>query len=95
MSETLYRMPKLLTADDVAAIMQVTRRTAYTYMRKMPHTESPLRVAEDDLAAWIEGRTVAPTAAGKSRPAPVIPFQRRGRASADEWRIPRRRSAAV
>ena len=88
-------MPNMLTADDVAAIMRVTRRTAYTYMRKMPHTESPLRVAEEDLAAWIEGRTVSPLAGGKAKPAPVIPFQRRGRAAADEWRIPRRRSAAI
>ena len=88
-------MRNMLTADDVAEIMRVTRRTAYTYMRKMPHTESPLRVAEEDLAVWIEGRTVAPKAAGKVKPAQVIPFQRRGRAAADEWRIPRRRSAAV
>ena len=87
-------MQKMLTADDVAAIMRVTRRTAYTYMRKMPHTESPLRVADEDLAAWIDGRTVAPKATGKAKPAQVIPFQRR-RPATDEWRIPRRRSAAV
>ena len=88
-------MRNMLTADDVAAIMRVTRRTAYTYMRKMPHTESPLRVAEEDLAAWIEGRTVAPKATGKAKPLQVIPFQRARRAAADEWRIPRRRSAAI
>ena len=87
-------MRKLLTADDVAEIMRVARRTAYTYMRQMPHMESPLRVAEEDLFAWIDGRTVAPAATGKAKPAPVIRFQRPQR-GADEWRIPRRRSAAV
>jgi len=88
-------MRKMLTADDVAAVMRVSRRTAYTYMRQMPHTENPLRVDEDDLHAWIDGRTVAPAASGKAKPATVLQFQRPRRAAADEWRIPRRRSAAV
>lgn len=88
-------MRNMLTADDVAAVMRVSRRTAYTYIRQMPHTEKPLRVDEEDFHAWIDGRTVAPAAAGKAKPAPVIPFQRPRRAAADEWRIPRRRSAAV
>ena len=39
-------MDKLLTADDVAEVLQVSRRTAYKIMHEMPHMESPFRVAE-------------------------------------------------
>ena len=53
-------MDKLLTPDDVAQVLQVSRRTAYRIMHQMPHMETPFRVAETGLRAWIAGRTVAP-----------------------------------
>ena len=53
-------MEKLLTPDDVAQVLQVSRRTAYRIMHQMPHMETPFRVAETGLRAWIAGRTVAP-----------------------------------
>lgn len=88
-------MRNMLTADDVAAVMRVSRRTAYTYMRQMPHTESPLRVTEEALQAFIDGRTVAPREKpGTKAKAPVIRIDRRRRAAPDDWHIPRRREAA-
>ena len=53
-------MDKLLTPDEVAGILSVSRRTAYRIMHQMPHIETPFRVAESGLRAWIAGRTVAP-----------------------------------
>ena len=54
-------MDKLLTPDEVAEVLRVSRRTAYRIMHQMPHLETPFRVAETGLRAWIAGRTVAPT----------------------------------
>lgn len=53
-------MDKLLTPDDVAQVLQVSRRTAYRIMHQIPHLETPFRVAESGLRAWIAGRTVSP-----------------------------------
>ena len=53
-------MDKLLTPDEVAEVLRVSRRTAYRIMHQMPHMETPFRVAETGLRAWIAGRTVAP-----------------------------------
>ena len=44
-------MDKLLTPDDVAGILHVSRRTAYTIMHQMPHLEKPFRVSEAGLRA--------------------------------------------
>ena len=53
-------MGKLLTVDDVAAILQISRRTAYKLMHKMPHLEHPFRVTETALMAYIAANTVYP-----------------------------------
>jgi predicted DNA-binding transcriptional regulator AlpA len=53
-------MVKLLKPEEVAKILNVSRRTAYEYMRQMPHMEEPFRVAEEALEAWIRAKTVAP-----------------------------------
>ena len=53
-------MDKLLTPDEVAEVLRVSKRTAYRIMHQMPHMETPFRVAETGLRAWIAGRTVAP-----------------------------------
>ena len=53
-------MDKLLTPDEVAAILRVSRRTAYRIMHQMPHLETPFRVAESGLRAWLAGKTVDP-----------------------------------
>ena len=58
-------MDKLLTPDDVAAILQVSRRTAYNYMGQMPHLERPFRVSEAGLRAWLYERTAQPGEKGK------------------------------
>jgi hypothetical protein len=60
-------MDKLLTPDDVAAILQVSRRTAYTIMRQMPHLERPFRVSEAGLRAWLYERTAQPEEKGKGK----------------------------
>ena len=58
-------MVAMLTADDVAGILKLSRRSAYTVMRSMPHTEKPLRVTERALAEWVDRRTVYPGQAGR------------------------------
>jgi len=84
-------MDKLLTPDDVAAILQVSRRTAYRIMHQMPHMETPFRVAETGLRAWIAGRTVAPATESKGiakarQRAAKIPMV------GEAYKIPRRRA---
>ena len=53
-------MERLLRVEDVMDIVQVSRRTAYTYMQSMLHMERPLRVTEAALKEWIAERTKAP-----------------------------------
>jgi len=60
-------MDKLLTPDDVAAILQVSRRTAYTIMHQMPHLEKPFRVSEAGLRAWLYERTRQPEDKNKGK----------------------------
>ena len=60
-------MEKLLKVDDVAQALQVSRRTAYTYMEQMIHLDRPRRVSEYGLAAWIRARTVDPAMQGKGK----------------------------
>ena len=83
-------MDKLLTVDDVAEILQVSRRTAYTYMGKMLHLNQPLRVSESALRAWIAGRTVDPEQEKKkgrrTEPRPMVGESFTG------YHIPRRRA---
>jgi len=84
-------MDKLLTPDDVAQVLQVSRRTAYRIMHQMPHIETPFRVAEAGLRAWIAGCTVAPamenTGKAKARQrAAKIPLV------GEVYKIPRRRA---
>ena len=84
-------MDKLLTPDEVAAILQVSRRTAYRIMHQMQHIETPFRVAETVLRAWIAGRTVDPamenTGKAKARQrAAKIPLV------GEVYKIPRRRA---
>lgn len=84
-------MDKLLTPDDVAAILRVSRRTAYRIMHQMPHIETPFRVAETGLRAWIAGRTVDPAMETKGKAearqrAVKIPLV------GEVYKIPRRRA---
>jgi len=61
------KVDKLLTPDDVAAILQVSKRTAYTIMHQMPHLERPFRVSEAGLLAWLYERTAQPEAKDKGK----------------------------
>lgn len=84
-------MDNLLTPDEVAEILRVSRRTAYRIMHQMPHMETPFRVAETGLRAWIAGRTVAPDAESKGKAkarqkAAKIPLV------GEVYKIPRRRA---
>lgn len=77
-------MERLLTADNVAEILQVSKRSAYSYMRDMPHLDRPLRVSETSLREWINARTMAPAARQSTRP--------KGKhTSMETYRIPRRK----
>ena len=58
-------MEKLLTPDDVASILSVSKRTAYDLMKGMQRIEKPLRVTEASLREWINQRAVAPGAKPK------------------------------
>ena len=60
-------MKALLTVDDVAAVLQVSRRSAYTYMEQMPHMDQPRRVTERALQEWIDSKMVCPPRAAKVR----------------------------
>lgn len=60
-------MYKLLTPDDVAAILRVSRRTAYRIMHQMPHIETPFRVAETELQVWLGRKTVDPAIETKGK----------------------------
>lgn len=82
---------KLLTPDDVAQVLQVSRRTAYRIMHQMPHLETPFRVTENGLRAWLNDRTAQPVALErgkeKTRPRAVkMPLV------GDGFHIPRRRA---
>jgi hypothetical protein len=84
-------MEKLLTPDEVAAILRVSRRTAYRIMHQMPHLETPFRVAETGLRAWVAGRTVSPATESKGK------AKARQRAAkmplvGEVYKIPRRRA---
>lgn len=80
---------KLLTAEDVAGIMRVGKRTAYAYMRQMIHMEKPMRVTEAALRAWIAGRSVAPE---EKKRRGVNTGRRRMTVVPEDYRIPRRRA---
>jgi len=84
-------MDKLLTPDEVAEILQVSRRTAYRIMHQMPHIETPFRVSESGLLVWLAGKTVDPAmieTKGKAKTrqrAAKIPLL-------NDYHIPRRRT---
>ena len=84
-------MDKLLTPDEVAEVLRVSRRTAYRIMHQMPHMETPFRVAETGLRAWIAGRTVSPATESKGK---VKAHQRAAKIPlvGNEYHIERRRA---
>ena len=53
-------MEKLLSPEQVAEIMSVSKRSAYDHMHRMPYMDGPLRVRERDLKEYIESRMVYP-----------------------------------
>ena len=68
-------MERMLTVDDVARTLVVSRRTAYAKMKEFPHTEKPFRCTEAALRAYIAGNTVYPVIpagkAGRRKYAPM------------------------
>ena len=59
-------MDRLLTVDDVAEILRVSRRTAYGKMKQMIHLPSPFRVTETALRGWIAEQMVDPATKTKA-----------------------------
>lgn len=51
---------RLLSPEDVADIMSISKRSAYTVMHRIPHMDSPLRVTERALKDYIEGKMIYP-----------------------------------
>lgn len=85
-------MDKLLTPDDVAQVLQISRRTAYRIMHQMPHIETPFRVTESGLRAWLYERTRQPEDKDKGKQkarqrAVKMPML------GNDYHIPRRRAA--
>ena len=72
-------MERMLTPEDVAQVLSVSRRTAYDYMTQMPHLDRPRRVSEYSLHEWIMERTIDPTA-------------RKRMHNVTDYRLPRRRA---
>lgn len=64
----------MLTAADVAKILQVSKSKAYELMLDMDHLDSPRRVTEWALRDWIDSRTV--TKHKRSRAARIAPVTR-------------------
>lgn len=84
-------MDKLLTPDEVAGILRVSRRTAYRIMHQMPHLERPFRVSESGLRAWLYERTRQPEDKDKGK---GKAHQRHfhGPLLGNDYHIPRRRA---
>jgi hypothetical protein len=80
-----------MTADDVAEVLGVSKRTAYTYIAQMEHIDRPRRATARGFQAWIRARTVDPETSGKGkRKAPA-----RGlKIDLVDYHIPRRREGA-
>lgn len=72
-------MERLLTADDVAQVLKTSRRSAYRHMHDMVHLETPFRVTETALRAWIAQKTTIPYTDRKTprRPVKTAEIERR------------------
>lgn len=72
-------MERLLTADDVAMVLKTSRRSAYRHMHDMAHLETPFRVTETALRAWIAKKTTIPYTDRKTprRPVKTAEIERR------------------
>ena len=53
-------MERLLRVEDIMERYGVTRLTALKYIHQMAYMEKPMRVTEEALRAWEEGRTKHP-----------------------------------
>ena len=85
-------VPDLLDSEAVAKRYGVSRDTAISYMRKMRHTENPLRVTVQDMIAWDNSRMVDPEAAGQARKGRKKPAFRWEPEAENCWVIPRRKA---
>ena len=79
-------MEKMLTVDDVAETLQISRRSAYRYMAGMVHLEKPMRITEASLRAWIAQGTVDPEAPRRKR------ITAKRHTGPEGYRIPKRRT---
>jgi len=53
-------MERMLSPDQVAEILSISKSSAYTVIHRMPHMESPIRVTERALRDYIESKMVYP-----------------------------------
>jgi transposase len=82
-------VPDLLDSEAVAKRYGVSRDTAIQYMRKMRHTENPLRVTAQDMIAWDNSRMVDPEAEKQARA--KKPAFRWAPEPENGWKIPRKK----
>lgn len=61
------KMERLLAPDQVAEIMSISKRSAYTIMNQIPHMQQPLRVTERALREYIESKMVYPIQMAKRK----------------------------
>lgn len=86
---------RLLKAEQVAEILQVCVRTAYTIMHQMEHMERPFRVRESALENYIRDHSAGPGQNLKSAPKRKRYQTYQKQAAEPDWRIPRRRPAGA
>lgn len=66
-------MKRLMTAHDVADLLQCSIKTAQRYMRQMYHMEKPLRVTEEAFRQWMTDRSQMPVERATKVRRPVQP----------------------
>ena len=63
---TLEHLPEFLTAKDLEALLQIDRKTIYSYVERglIPYVriESNLRFAKHQILEWLEERSFQPRA---------------------------------
>ena len=57
----------MLSPEQVADVLSISKRSAYTKMAQMPHMECPLRVRERDLKEYIDSKMIYPVPVRKRR----------------------------
>lgn len=60
-------MERMLSPEQVAEILSISKASAYTVIHRMPHMEQPLRVTERALREYIDSKMVYPIQMAKRK----------------------------